>query len=643
MKKLFALLLSSILSFGALTSCGDNSFTPKNDLERVMLKLKDNNFSLDYYCSYLNTGNVEQNQKFYFTENAYQSDGYLGFGGVAYDNENVFKYTLDNGEVVSGQPLINNNSGMRYGNVYEHIQGMQDFDVSKLSYKDLGNNQYEYICGNDYNNDKIFLAVFIRYSILSSVMPEKIIMSVVKDTITFDCILMSYYLDDGTYVGRNDARATVYNVGTTHLDEIDNYLEDGKTSKKPLDNRIIRLINPYMHSNNYTVYLDSTGMSGQNFKAYEYFTDKAYYEVPDYDSANTAIGYIESQGAVHAYTINADEQVEIIGTPQADSDGNPYYNLYGDMFQYTFQSLYYANFIGYIDEEHPNSYIITDSQFVYTLAYLCYVEINEELYTDRARIEIVDEEKHEFNVYFDLINKATKQKLGTYKASFFDLNNTSIPAVDRYLNIGGSPKEQTKQDLQEVLTKFSEGNYSMDSLTHAGIAKNYFTSNYYFLELYQDKNNNVGFIKIDDKIHQFYIYDGVMNVNLSTTYNIQLPGCGTFMFSDDDLSYISHFDEQICNADNYEKAYASGIEFWKNTYPGFSQRMYNYIFNSASGAYPMGSGFTVSNSDNPYDTRVTLHSTYVLTDGSTYGSMSYTYYDIGNTSHPIIEAYLNNL
>lgn len=642
MKKITTILLSSLLSLCALASCNNQEapFAPKNDLEKVMLKLTNNNFSLDYYCSYLNNGNVEQNQKFYFTDKAYQSDGYLGFGGVAYDNENVFKYTLDNGEVISGQPLINNTSGMRYDNVYGYIQGMQDFDVSKLSYKELGNNKYEYVCGNDYNNDKIFLAVFLRYSILSSVMPEKIIMTVVKDTITFDCVLMSYYLDDGTYVGQNDARATVYNVGTTKLDEINKYLNDGKTSKKPLDNRIIRLINPYMNSNNYTIYLDATGMN-QNFKAYEYFTENAYYEEPDYIGANPAIGYIESQGAVHMYTIDEDDKLNIVGTPPADSDGSPYYSLYGGMFQYTFESLYYANFIGYIDEDNPNSYVITDSQFVYTLAYLCYVEINEELYTDRARIEIVDDEKHEFNVYFDLINRATKQDLGTFKASFYDLNNTSIPAVDRYLNIGDNPHTQTKTDLQQVLNKFKEGNYSMDSLTGAGLAKNYFTEDYFFLELYQDKNNNMGFIKLDNNIYRFYIIDGVMSVNKNTSYNnIDLPGVGSAMFSDDDLTYISHFDESICNADNYEVSYSSGMTYWKNTTPGFSQKMYNYVFNSAKGAFPMGSGFTVSNADNGYDTRVTLHSTYVTSDGSFYGCHSFTYYDIGSTSHPIIEAYL---
>lgn len=643
MKKINLLILSSLLALGGLSGCDEASepaiqFTPSNSFEEVMLDLTENNFSVDYYCSYFDTGNVEQNQKFYYTKNAYQNDGYQGFTGIAKDDENVFKYTIEDGEVVSGQPLINYNTGMRYEDVYEYANGLQDFDLTKLSYEELGNNTYKYNVGNDYDNDKAFLAVFLRYNILSSVMPESIEIKVVKDVLMFDCVLMSYYDADGNYLGQNNCRAIVHSVGETKLEEIEQYLADGKTSKKPLDNRIIRLINPYMHSNNYTVYLDATGMN-QKFKAYEYFTDYAYYEVPDYEGGSTPGGYVESNGYVHTYTVK-DDELEIIGTPYADSDFNFYTSLYGQVFTYTFSSLYYNNFVGYIDEENENSYYITDSQFVYTLSYLCYVEISEELYTDKARIEIVNDETHEFNVYLDLYNKQTKQELGTFKARFYNLNNTVIPAVDRYLNTGKNPNNQSKEELQNVLDLFKEGNYSMDSMTGAGLAKIYQTENYFYEELYQNPNNNFGYIKLDDGIYEFTMFDGEMNINYNTKYNIDMPGCGSYFGGSDDLAYFSHFDDSVCNADNYELAYTAGIHYWKNVTPGFSQKTFNYIFGQTDQAYPMGSGITCSLGENPYDTRVTVYTTYVLASGDYYGKYSFTYYDIGNTSHPTIEQFL---
>lgn len=643
MKKINLFILPALIGLFTLGACGGsssssstNEFQPKNNLERVMAKLIDNNFSVDYYCSYYDRGNVEQNQKFYYTENAWQSDGYEGFFGVAYDQENVFKYTLEDGEVVSGQPLIDRNSGMRYQDVYDYQYGMQNFDMSAFTYEDLGNNTYKYEVGNHYQNDRTFLAIFLRYNILSSVMPESIIMKVVKDTITFDCVLMSYY-DGDEYIGENNCRALVHSVGTTELPEIETYLENGFTSKLALDARIFRLFNPYMNSNNYSVYLDASGMN-MNFKAYEYFTEYAYYE--NNLSSGSQGGYILANGFVHAFKIE-NEKVDIIGTPYADSDFNFYTSLYGEMFTYTFASLYFSNFIGYIDEENENSYYITDSQFVYTLAYLCYIELSEELFANKARIEIINDETGEFKVYFELYNKITKQDLGTFEARFFDLNNTKIPAAERYLNKGGLPAEQTKDELQEVLDLFKGGNYSMDSMTSAGLAKIYFTENYFYEELYQNPNNNFGFIKLDGKVYEFYMVDGAISVNKNTIYQMDLPGCGSVFGGSDDLSYFSHFDDSVCNANNYEMDYVAGINYWKNTTQGFSSKMYKYVFNNAAGAYPMGSGITYSLGDDPYDTRVSVHTMYVLQSGNHYDSYTYTYYDIGNTSHPTIEKYLD--
>ena len=40
---------------------------PKNELEIALLKLQDNNFSIDYYDSYVNNNNIERKKSFRFT------------------------------------------------------------------------------------------------------------------------------------------------------------------------------------------------------------------------------------------------------------------------------------------------------------------------------------------------------------------------------------------------------------------------------------------------------------------------------------------------------------------------------------------------------------------------------------------------
>ena len=60
-------------------SCSE---TPMNELQSIFEKLKDNNFTVDYYDSFTSHNNIERNQKYYFTDYSLQSEGDLGFSAL---------------------------------------------------------------------------------------------------------------------------------------------------------------------------------------------------------------------------------------------------------------------------------------------------------------------------------------------------------------------------------------------------------------------------------------------------------------------------------------------------------------------------------------------------------------------------------
>ena len=516
-KKLGLFLIIPLLA--TCFSCGETnntpSYIPETDLERVFEKLTKNNFTLDYTDSFLDLQNRERHQKYYYTEYSCESEGDLGGGGVAQNDDVVFRYNIVDNEIVAGTPLVNYSTGIRYDSIYSYTYGLQSFDISKLPKTKDSSGYYVYEYGKNFHNDVTFMAVFLGEG-FSGYYPEETKIKVVKDTLIIETLLMTYTWDDGTEFGRNTINTVVYDVGKTENPEIKQYLIDGKSSKKPLDLTFFKAFHPYMYSTNYTCDIDSSGMidPSYRFKMTTKYTDLATEEV--FEGSPATSGYVLYDGIVSSYT-TVNNKVLITDTPSSDGSSF-YYSIYGEIIAYDFTALTYDLFIGYIDEQHDNSYYLTDNQLLNYLAYMCYIPLSEETYCDKVRFEIVDNETHSFKLYFDLYNKQTNTDLGLYTAYFYDLNTTSIPAIDRYLKKGDLPSTQTKEDLNEILTLFKTGNYSMDTNTGAGLAKYYFTENYFYEELYQNPANNLGYIKEGDAVYKFNIIDNEVTVDRSKNY-----------------------------------------------------------------------------------------------------------------------------
>lgn len=656
-KKINFLFLSLALLSTCLVSCNDNNnvndsslsnkptYVAQTDLERFFEKLQKNNFTVSYSDEYVNNEGLIRNANFYYTEYSCQSEGDLGNSGIAQDDDVVFRYNIEGGNVVSGLPLINYSTGIRYESIYEYTYGFQNFDISLLPKTSDEEGFYTYKFGINNQNDTSVLAVFLRTA-NTGIYPQEVKMKVVGEMLIIESILLTY---DHIVPARSDyVHTTVYDVGNTENTIIKNYLDSGKTSKKPLDLAFYRFISQYMNTINYTSSLDARGMPGETFNTTMKYTEDAVLNV---ENSGGRYGYISTLGYVSTFTSDGNK-ITLTGTPQYDSE-TYYTQLYGEVYEYDFRSITYDLLIGYVDEEHPNSYILTDDQLIYILAYICYIDIYDSMSCKKLRLEIVNEEKYEFNLYFDLYNKTTGRDLGTFKASFYDLNETTIPEVDRYLKQGDDPITQNKDTLMEVLDLFKEGNYSIDMPTSIGVAKYYYTENYFYEELYSDANQNTGYIKLPNSnnasgygIYEFYIYNNEVNVIKEKDYSLgtsalKLPGCGSYYLGNDDLGYFSHLTDDLYKEDTYELGVVLNQNVWKMS-SKISSLIFTYLYGTTSYIYPLGTGLLASKGQDSCDTKLTIISAYVAYDGSFEDQYSLTFYDIGNTSHSIIEQYLKN-
>ena len=622
-----------------ISNISSSSFTPSNDVERIFYKLKDNNYTIDFYDSLYDLGNKERNSKYYYTEYSLEAEGDFGFSGIAQGDELIFKYNIVDNEIVSGTPIINTTNGTRYENVFDYTYGLQDLDVTKLPSKLESDGYYHYNFGENPHNDKIIMPVILRQNPYS-IPPEELKYKIVKDTITFEAVILSYDFDgDKIPEGQSTITAIVYDIGKTENEEIKKYLEDGKTSKTPLDLRFYKLFHPYMSTTNYTVDLDASGMN-HNFKMTEYCTDTAILDVVN----NYKSGYMLNQGVVTSFDIR-NEKVQITSTP-TDSDYNFLTSLYGGVLSYCFLDITYESLIGYKDDTLDNVYYLTDSYLIYILGYLSYAEIYEENYCDQVKIEIIDDSKNEFIAYFDFYNQQTNEDLGTYTAHFYDLNNTVIKEVNDYLSYGDDPKTQSKENLENVLNMFKNNNYSCDVLTSAGLAKFYNTENYFYEELYGNPNSNFGYMKVNDSIYQFSVRHKEVILDTSKDYALgnnplSIPSVGSFFGDTLDMGYVSSLNDGLYNLSNYTLSNNYNVDYWKLNDLTVASDVYKYFTGNPNGFLSNGNGLIVK--DAGKDSKLTFFVSYVSSDGSYSGYTTFTYYDIGYTSNELLDNYVASL
>ena len=658
-------LTLSLFTLVLLASCGGESSSesssdpsenesssqevePEGALQEIFLKISENNFTLDYEGSFATNHNVPVNQTFKYTQYAVEQDGDRGFQGVAKGNDDVvFKYEMEDGKIDSGAPLLNSSSGLRYDSIYDYVCGVEDVEIQYLPTETDDDGYYEYEFGKSDANDEIVFRVFMSFSSSNSGLPKSVKFKVTGSILEMVCLNQIYDFGESGYYEDN-IYATVYNIGMTENPTVKNYIDNGGTSKKALGRKFLKVMTPYFSSENFTVDIDATKKTDQNFRMTEYFTQDALYEKNLDDVENSPV-YLMSQGYLNlAYIV--DGKLEIDSTPQSGSDGSFYEAILGGYVSSSFLDLSTSNLVGYEDDEE-DTYIITDSQFISVCGTLVYSDVYDTNYCDQVKIVINDYENLSFTIYMDYYNYSTGVSLGQIVATFSDCGSTVIKEVDDYLSLGDDPEDQTIDDLKTVLDACRNNNYSTDIMTGAGMAKYYNTEDYFYEEVYGSANNNYGLIKLDEGgkynagLYEFYITDGEMYVTSSTDYSnsIFFPGVGTYLGADDDAGYFHLLNECIYDFDSYEVAsVGSEFDYWNNTTSGFAKDAMTYLTMQTTYTYilPKGAGFVVKNDED--DMRISFLSDYLASDGSAEGYTSVTYYDIGSTTNEIVDAWLED-
>ena len=666
MKKIVALSLIGLFAL-SLGACDDNDSSsviirdaPKGELQTIFASLLDNNFSISYEDRYANNmvnGEIiSRYQNTYYTPYSLESDGDLGFNGYASNGEIVFSYNIVENEIISSLPLLNSSTGHRYRNIYDYRPGMADFVYEDLpSTPNNEDGSYTYDFGENTYNDYLISEIFLRKTYNPSIKPTSVKMTVRGNTLEINAVLLTYELGEDNVVN-DSVDVVVYQINSTENVLVKDYLASGGTAKKPLDNRFYDVIAPYLETNNFktsldaTHYLNSDTMLYETFKMDQYFLNNAIvYDRLD-DADVLVSGSLETNGVVASFSmedINADK-LTITNTP-LNSDSEAYTYLYGEYFPYTFSSLSFANFIGYVDEENPNLYYLTDTYLQYILAYICYFDTDTTSNKiSSLTLEILSPSDNSFKLSFYVIDTMTGLDKGVYQATFSMLNKVAFNAIDRYLNMGSASDQAT---LESVLNKFKNNNYSLDVISGSNLAKSYFTPDYYYLEAYGDPAKNIGYVKLGEEIHQFTVsYNGstptdiiVGETDYAASNNpMQLPGVGSSYNAANNLFYASMLSEDIYNFDNYVIDDSIGIPYFRNLTEGFAASILSYFYPNNTSALPYGAGFLVSDSDkDSYDVRATLMCTYISRDGSQMGALAFTFYDIGGTQHDFIENYFN--
>lgn len=657
----FAGILSSLALLGFLLagceevpaeSVSSSLPTPVGELQDIFYRLRENNFSIAYQDRYASNNQIRYQDSRY-TAYSIESEGDFGFNGYAQGDGHIFAYTIEDGEIVSGAPYTSSYTGMRYENLYDLREGFGEFDYTALPTTVNEEGVYVYEFGVNSTNDMLLEAILLRRTYNAASHPSSFTMSVNGGTLSFEAVMLVYEEQND----QDTAEGTVYSIGSTVNPEIRDYLNGGGSSKKPLDSRFYRLIAPYIDRNNFKTHLDATEYTTtaaySTFQMDQYFLDNALlYDRLD-DNSTAVNGQLDTGYAVANFTMDSidDDRLEITGTVN-DTDGEFISGIYTDYLTYSMTSLNFTDFVGYIDEENEDSYILTDDYLHYILSYVCYFDIDSQSNSvERLRLEVNDWESKKFTLHFEMINRTTNRSLGTYHCTFSDPGEVSFAAIDRYLAIGNDGSTTDISTLESVLTKFSAHNYSMDLMTGSGIAKAYFTEDYYYVEVYGNPSQNYGYVKEGESIYGFTLsYDAngnptAMDVATGTDYAagtspMSLPGCGTYQGASNDLGYISAFSDAIYDYDSYVLAECMGYVYFRNSTSGFGQSALDYYYPSQTTALPYGAGFMVQDGNDPYDVRVTFFVSFVSNDGTQYGAISETFYDIGNTHHAYIESQL---
>ena len=122
---------------------------------------------------------------------------------------------------------------------------------------------------------------------------------------------------------------------------------------------------------------------------------------------------------------------------------------------------------------------------------------------------------------------------------------------------------------------------------------------------------------------------------------LTMPSIGDFFGDINDLGYVSTISEELYNLSNYSINTKYGVDYWKMDNLIVANEIYEYFTGDPKGLLSNGNGLIVK--DAGKDSKLTFFVSYVSENGEYDGYTTFTYYDLGSTSHKVIEDYLKTI
>ena len=221
-RSLLILGLSTLLLVGCNTTTTSSDRTGDyNELQRMFETLQDNSFTVTYEMNYASSTH-SSTQTVMYTDYAIESSGYLGFHSVAQGDELIFPYTRDSeGTIISQAPVVNYYSGLRYMRIDEYQTTFNSIDIEDVvvTYED-GYYNYDFDSNTADNNAAMISLMALMSS--GSLNPTSLRFQIVGDSLVAETVGIVYSEE-----ARDTTTARFYNVGSTEISDIKEYLDEG--------------------------------------------------------------------------------------------------------------------------------------------------------------------------------------------------------------------------------------------------------------------------------------------------------------------------------------------------------------------------------------------------------------------------------
>lgn len=399
------------------------------------------------------------------------------------------------------------------------------------------------------------------------------------------------------------------------------------------------LFKEIIEKQNFTVNIKSY-ITDVNYDVNKYVTENAIYYKSN--TTNEQFGFINDIKNKNYYSFKLDDKNKIIPSYVYSLENSKYQDDF-----YNLNSLKVNQLPLNTYNSQDNYYKITNYSILETFSLYSDLFTSSEdfltIYPLTGGLKILSKDSALLDITYSYENNL----IGKISFTFTDINKTSIPNLNEFLNNGGKAKEMSK-DLTNIQSLISENNYTLSvSYENTLFYNTYFTENYIYREYgqsildnedYNYVNNGAFAIKdkksLKDGLYSFEYKDNKFNniekLSINTTSLFDLTITPSFLAYYDVIKTFDENSDQYYNCDYI--SIDANINKLAATFVGI---------NNQDGVTLMATGLTINDSSILENNIVTLYIFYNYNNQDVYDYYSFT--NFGKTKVSFIEDYLNSI